>query len=116
MIELFPSFSRRFWTKKKTELLEADKMNMKEELNGNLRPEAGDTKEEEEEEKEEVREIFLHLSPGGQELALRFDLNNWSFKTHFYWDFNYYCYYYYYYHIIILITIIYINIIININI
>jgi len=32
--------------------------------------------EEEEEEKEEVREIFLHLSPGGQELALRFDLNN----------------------------------------
>ena len=32
--------------------------------------------EEEEEEKEGVREIFLHLSPGGQELALRFDLNN----------------------------------------
>ena len=38
--------------------------------------EEGLEEEEEEEEKEEVREIFLHLSPGGQELALRFDLNN----------------------------------------
>ncbi|XP_023329618.1 sodium-dependent phosphate transporter 1 [Eurytemora carolleeae] len=56
----------RFWTKKKTELLEADKMKMKEEMNGNLCPEAGDTKEEEEEEKEEgdspeIKRIFRPL-------------------------------------------------------
>ena len=86
MIELFPSFSTRFWTKKKTELLEADKMKMKEELNGNLCPEAGDTKEEEEEEKEEgdspeIKRIFRPLQSKNQK---RSNLKNGDFHNFFF--------------------------------
>ena len=82
MIELFPSFSTRYWTKKKTELLEADKMKMKEEMNGNLCPEAGDTKEEEEEEKEEgdspeIKRIFRPLQSKNQK---KIGFKKWGFS------------------------------------
>ena len=68
--------------KKKAELLEADKMKMKEELNGNVCLEAGDTKDEEEEKEEgdspEIKRIFRPLQSKNQK---RSDLKNGNLQN-----------------------------------